>query len=90
MNYASNGVGTIPHLAIEVLMREARIEMVHVPYKDLGAAITELVAGQEMLGMAGGPVRPGLPQITAEERRAMRADVEKTGLLARIPTAKAA
>jgi len=30
MNYASNGVGTIPHLAIEVLMREARINLVRI------------------------------------------------------------
>ena len=56
--------------------------------KTLGIAYIK--AWSEMLGMAGGPVRPGLPQITVEERRAMRADVERTGLLARIPTAKAA
>jgi len=52
--------------------------------------IANIKAWCEMVGMAAGPVRPGLPQITAEERRAMRADVERTGLLARIPTAKAA
>jgi hypothetical protein len=40
--------------------------------------------------MGGGPVRPGLPQITEKERQDMRRDLERTGLLARIPTAKAA
>ena len=35
LNYASNGVGTLPHLLIEMLMRDASISMVHVPYKGL-------------------------------------------------------
>ncbi len=53
-------------------------------------AIAYLKAWSELLGMAAGPVRPGLPQITAKERQEMRIDLERTGLLARIPTAKAA
>lgn len=44
----------------------------------------------ELMGMAGGPVRPGLPQITDKERQELRFDLERTGLLARVPTAKAA
>ena len=44
----------------------------------------------ELMGMAGGPVRPGLPQITEKERQALRSELEQTGLLARIPTARAA
>ena len=46
-----------------------------------------------MLGLAGGPVRPALVQITGEERAAMKADLERAGLLARVaaaPTARAA
>ena len=42
------------------------------------------------MGMAGGPVRPGLPQITEKERQELRADLDRTGLLKRMPTAKAA
>jgi 4-hydroxy-tetrahydrodipicolinate synthase len=44
----------------------------------------------ELMGMAGGPVRPGLPQITDNERQELRGDIERTGLLRRIATAKAA
>ena len=40
--------------------------------------------------MAGGPVRPGLPQIAEKERQQMRADLDRTDLLGRVPTAKAA
>jgi 4-hydroxy-tetrahydrodipicolinate synthase len=52
--------------------------------------IAYIKAWSELMGMAGGPVRPGLPQITDKERQEMRRDLERTGLLARIPTAKAA
>lgn len=44
-----------------------------------------LKAWGELLGMAGGPVRPPLPQITEAERAEMRADLERVGLLARVP-----
>jgi 4-hydroxy-tetrahydrodipicolinate synthase len=52
--------------------------------------IAYIKAWSELMGMAGGPVRPGLPQITEKERLDMRRDIERTGLLARVPTAKAA
>ena len=52
--------------------------------------IAYIKAWCELMGMAGGPVRPGLPQITERERQALRSEIEQTGLLARIPTAKAA
>ncbi|MBI4205011.1 MAG: dihydrodipicolinate synthase family protein [Betaproteobacteria bacterium] len=45
--------------------------------------IAYLKAWTEMLGLAAGPVRPPLLQITGEERQALREDLEKTGLLAR-------
>lgn len=66
MNYASNGAGTIPHLLIELLMREANISMVHVPYKGLGAAITDLVSGQVHVLIASPPSVD--PQDTRDRR----------------------
>jgi 4-hydroxy-tetrahydrodipicolinate synthase len=47
-------------------------------------------AWSEFMGMAGGPVRPGLPQITDAERAELRADLDATGILSRVPAAKAA
>ena len=52
--------------------------------------IAYIKAWSEMMGLAGGPVRPGLPQITEAERRTMRAEIEAAGLLSRVPVAKAA
>jgi 4-hydroxy-tetrahydrodipicolinate synthase len=52
--------------------------------------IAYIKAWSELVGMAAGPVRPGLPKITLQEREELRRDVEATGLLARVSGAKAA
>ncbi|MDP2238803.1 MAG: dihydrodipicolinate synthase family protein [Burkholderiales bacterium] len=44
-----------------------------------------LKAWSELLGMAGGHVRPPLPQITEQERMTLRGELERVGLLARLP-----
>ncbi len=46
LNYASAGAGGITHLAPELMRAMARIEVVHVPYKGGGPAMTDLMAGQ--------------------------------------------
>src|SRR5258706_3472592 len=43
---ASAGNGSSNHLAIELLVRQARLPLVHVPYKGSGPAITDLLASQ--------------------------------------------
>jgi tripartite-type tricarboxylate transporter receptor subunit TctC len=43
LSYASSGAGSTPHLAMELLRAQARIELVHVPYKGLMPA--DLLAG---------------------------------------------
>jgi tripartite-type tricarboxylate transporter receptor subunit TctC len=45
LNYTSSGVGGINHLGIEVLKAATRIDMVHVPHKGMGPAVTDLMAG---------------------------------------------
>jgi 4-hydroxy-tetrahydrodipicolinate synthase len=47
--------------------------------------IAEIKAWSEMLGMAGGPVRTPLLQLSAQDRAAMRAELARTGLLERQP-----
>jgi hypothetical protein len=53
-------------------------------------SIAFVKAWSEMLGMAAGPVRPGLSQITEQERAELRRDLERTGLLNLAPAKKAA
>ena len=46
LTIASAGSGSSNHLAIELLMRQAKLKLVHVPYKGSGPAITDLLGGQ--------------------------------------------
>ena len=45
LNYASGGTGTPSHLAMELFKTMAGIDLVHVPYKGGGLALTDLIAG---------------------------------------------
>jgi tripartite-type tricarboxylate transporter receptor subunit TctC len=45
-NYASNGFGTYPHLAMELLKQTAGIELAHVPFKGGNESVTALLGGQ--------------------------------------------
>ena len=46
VNYASAGNGTPHHIAAEMFKQMAGVDMVHVPYKGTGPAVTDLVGGQ--------------------------------------------
>jgi tripartite-type tricarboxylate transporter receptor subunit TctC len=46
INYGSGGVGSAGHLPMELLRSTTRIDLVHVPYKGSGPAITDLLGGQ--------------------------------------------
>jgi tripartite-type tricarboxylate transporter receptor subunit TctC len=46
MTYASSGNGSVNHLLGEMLKIDASIRMVHVPYKGVAPAITDVIAGQ--------------------------------------------
>jgi tripartite-type tricarboxylate transporter receptor subunit TctC len=46
VNYGSGGIASNQHLAMELLKREARIDLVHVPYKGTGPMVVDLVSGQ--------------------------------------------
>ncbi|MEQ1774964.1 MAG: tripartite tricarboxylate transporter substrate binding protein [Burkholderiales bacterium] len=55
LNYTSSGVGGINHLAMEVLKSSAKIDIVHVPHKGMGPALTDLIAGQVQAVIVGLP-----------------------------------
>jgi len=46
LNYGSSGTGASPHIAAELFKSTARIDIVHVPYKGVGPALTDLIGGQ--------------------------------------------
>ena len=46
LNYGSAGAGTLQHIATELLAREAKIDVVHVPYKGSPQVLADLMGGQ--------------------------------------------
>ena len=49
LSYASFGVGAVSHLDGELLKRSAGVDIIHVPYKGAGDAISNLLGGQVQL-----------------------------------------
>jgi tripartite-type tricarboxylate transporter receptor subunit TctC len=59
--YGSAGTGSPPHLAVEQFARLADLKLVHVPYKGVGPAMPDLVAGRlQLMSMSYGSARPYL------------------------------
>src|SRR5438034_100153 len=56
VNFGSAGAGSITHLAGELLKAEAKIDIVHIPYKGAAPAVTDLVGGQVQMGIFDVPI----------------------------------
>jgi tripartite-type tricarboxylate transporter receptor subunit TctC len=68
LTFGSAGVGSNPHLCMELFLHMSGLRAVHVPYKGSGLALVDLVAGQIALMMPA--VLSGLPHIKAGRLRA--------------------
>ena len=83
--YASGGTGGVIHLSSELFADMAGIKMVHVPYKGLGPALTDLIAGQVQLLF--GSITATLPQTKNGRLRALAVTTPKrTTAAPEIPT----
>jgi tripartite-type tricarboxylate transporter receptor subunit TctC len=51
INYGSAGVGGINHLGTELFAQAAKIELTHIPYKGMGPAFNDLMAGTLQMGL---------------------------------------
>ncbi len=69
INYASNGTGGSSHLAAELFMMMTGTTMVHIPYKGLSLALTDLLSGQVQLMFSSAVAM--LPQVKAGKLRAI-------------------
>lgn len=59
--YGSAGTGSPPHLAVDQFARLAGLQLVHVPYKGVGQALPDLIAGRlQVMSMSIGSARPYL------------------------------
>jgi tripartite-type tricarboxylate transporter receptor subunit TctC len=80
LNFASAGVGGLPHLAGELFKLTAKIDVVHVPYRGAAPAINDLLGQQVQMTFLDLPVI--LPHIKAGTLRPIA-----LGAPARAPTA---
>jgi len=69
INFASSGVGTTAHMAAELFNVMAGVNLVHVPYKGLGVALTDLMSGQVQVVFSTMP--PALELVRAGKLRAL-------------------
>lgn len=89
MNFGSGGVGTAAHLAGEYFRSQTKTDLVHVPYKGVQEAVTEIIGGR--IELAFPPVSIALPQVRANKVTALAVtSAERSTLLPDVPTAQEA
>lgn len=85
LNYGSSGIGSSLQLTAELFKTMAKVDIVHVPYKGLGPALTDLVAGRIQIifsDMAG-----LLPFVQSGQLRALAVtSAKRSSVLPDLPT----
>lgn len=85
ISYGSSGLGTIGHIAGELLKMMAGINLTHVAYKGGGQLVTDVIGGQIPLGIMGLP--PAMPHIKAGRLKAIAlTDGKRAAALPDLPT----
>ncbi|MBT2304893.1 tripartite tricarboxylate transporter substrate binding protein [Variovorax paradoxus] len=69
LSYGSAGIGSTHHLAGELLVKSAKVELLHVPYRGDAASVTALLGGEVPLIIA--PPTAVMPNIKAGKLRAL-------------------
>lgn len=69
ISFATSGMGSTGHLAVELFRSMAGIELVHVPYRGTGPAVQDVIAGQVPMMIDSTDILT--PQIKAGKLRAL-------------------
>lgn len=84
-NYATSGTGSPGHLAAELFKTMTKVNMVHVPYKGGGPAMTDLIAGHVEIFVA--VISTAIPQVKAGKARALAVTgAKRAAALPDVPT----
>ena len=85
LDFGSTGVGTSGHLAMELFRITAGIDIVHVPFRNIGQWMTDMIAGRIVLGI---PTVPGATtHIRGGKLRALGVSgTRRTAALPDVPT----
>lgn len=85
LSYSSSGNGTLSHLAMERLKREAGVSMVHIPYQGSNRSMLDLMAGN--VHVAFDTLTVTVPHIEAKKMKPLAVATQKRApLLPGVPT----
>ncbi len=85
INFASSGYGAAAHLAGELFKAEARVDIVHVPYKGAAPALQDVIAGHDQMMFATAASVVG--HIKSGRVRALAVTtIKRTAILPDLPT----
>lgn len=85
LSFGSPGKGTEVHLVTELLKNEAKINMLHVPYKGGGPAVIDLAAGRiDLLFITASALRPAVEQ--GKARLIATLNPERVAAMGDVPT----
>jgi tripartite-type tricarboxylate transporter receptor subunit TctC len=86
LNYASPGIGTTPHLTVELLLKTMNhLDLTHVPYNGAGPALSAVLGGQLPIGCGAMP--PLVAQVNAGKLRAIAVtSLKRAASLPEVPT----
>ena len=85
LNYSSAGIGTLPHVTTELMLKGLGIQVAHIPYKGAAPAMTDLLSGVVQLKMD--TYATGNSHVVAGKLRALAyADRARSPLMPNVPT----
>jgi len=85
LSYGSSGPGTLTHLAMEQLKVAVDLDLVHVAYRGIGPAITDILGGQTQALFPG--LAAALPHIKAGKMRPLAiTGLKRHPLVPEVPT----
>jgi tripartite-type tricarboxylate transporter receptor subunit TctC len=85
LNFASTGPASLAHLAGELFAMKTGTQLVHIPYKGVGAALPDMLSGRtQMSFLSGGSV---MGQIRTQKLKALAiASATRSKLMPELPT----
>ncbi|MEO6436239.1 MAG: tripartite tricarboxylate transporter substrate binding protein [Tepidisphaeraceae bacterium] len=85
LTFGSSGTGAASHLSAELFKSLAAIDMLHVPYKGTGQAVTDLIAGQ--IDLLFGPAQAVMSYVQAGRLKAYAVtSAKRSPILPDLPT----
>ena len=85
LSYSSAGIGSHPHVTMELLLKRLGLEVLHVPYRGAAPALTDTVAGRVALKLDS--LATSAPHIAAGTLRVLAiASLERSPALPEVPT----